>query len=191
MSLYMLEVYPHLPLRQEIERYGWRQEPEERAAEMYGGAMVMLESAGYMQYEISNASRPGFESRHNLKYWTDGEWLGFGPGAHSTVSGVRWRNVSPTLDYIDRVDAGDSVRVERRSLSTDERLGDAMFMGLRLSQGVAVDVLSARYGVDIWARFLERLKPFLEAGILLRRGDRLALTRDGMLVANEVMSVFV
>ena len=56
----------------------------------------MLDSAGYQQYEISNVCRPGRRSRHNLKYWTDGDWLGFGPGAHSTWRGTRWRNIAST-----------------------------------------------------------------------------------------------
>ena len=69
--------------------------------------MERLEAAGFLQYEISNVARDGFAARHNLKYWTDGEWLGFGCGAHSTVDGVRWKNVSATEDYIARVTAGE------------------------------------------------------------------------------------
>ena len=191
LSLYILEVYPHLPLKQEIDRHGWMQQPEDGAAEMYESAMAKLDAAGYEQYEISNVCRPGRESRHNLKYWTDGAWLGFGPGAHSTWRGARWRTVASTADYIGRIDAGESVVVERRKPTTDERLGDALFTGLRLKCGVDTDLLSARYGVDVWGRFGERLSPFLDAGILLRQEGRVRLTRPGMLLANEVMSVFV
>ncbi len=81
----------------------WSQAPDDDAATMYVTAMERLEAAGYEQYEISNVARPGRRSRHNLKYWTDGEWLGFGCGAHSTRDGVRWKNVSGTEDYVDRV----------------------------------------------------------------------------------------
>jgi len=91
LSLYILEVYPHLPLKQEIDRHGWTQQPDEGVAEMYEAAMAMLDAAGYEQYEISNVCKPGRQSRHNLKYWMDGEWLGFGPGAHSTSGGSRSR----------------------------------------------------------------------------------------------------
>ena len=191
LSLYILEVYPHLPLKEEIERHGWVQQPDDAAAEMYESAMAMLEEAGYQQYEISNVCRPGRESRHNVKYWTDGDWIGFGPGAHSTWHGVRSRNVASTEQYISKAGAGLSVTAERRPLTNDERLGDALFTGLRLSRGVEVDLLSSRYGVDVWSRFGARLAPFFEAGILLRQDARLRLTRPGMLLANEVMSVFV
>ena len=191
LSLYILEVYPHLPLKQEIDRYGWTQQSDEGAAEMYESAMARLDEAGYQQYEISNVCRRDRESRHNMKYWTDGAWLGFGPGAHSTWRGDRWRNIASTADYIDKVGAGVSVTAERRTLSNDERLGDALFTGLRLNAGVDMEILSRRYGVDVWARFSDRLAPFLDAGILLRQEARLRLTRPGMLLANEVMSVFV
>ena len=191
LSLYILEVYPHLPLRQEIDRVGWIQATDDAAADMYELAMARLDEAGYEQYEISNVCRGGRQSRHNLKYWTDGDWLGFGPGAHSTWEGVRWRNIASTEDYATRVQDGEPVRAERRILTMDERLGDALFTGLRLNCGVDADLLSRRYGVDVWDRFGDRLVPFLDAGILLRQDGRLRLTRPGMLLANEVMSVFV
>ena len=191
LSLYILEVYPHLPLKQDIIRHGWVQESDEGAAEMYETAMSRLDAAGYEQYEISNVCRPGLESRHNLKYWTDCEWWGFGPGAHSTCHGHRWRNVSSTDEYVGRIDAGTDVTVDRRSLSSEERLGDALFTGLRLNRGIDLDILSARYGIDVWERFGSRLAPFCEAGILVRAQGRLRLTRRGMLLANEVMSIFV
>jgi oxygen-independent coproporphyrinogen-3 oxidase len=191
LSLYMLEVYPHLELRREMDRTGWKQGDEDVAADMYELAMTRLEEAGYQQYEISNVSRPGRESAHNLKYWTDGEWIGFGPGAHSTYQSERWRNVSTTEDYVRKVSAGDDVSVDRRRRSLEEKLGDALFTGLRLCRGIDLDALSARYGVDIWERFGARLTDYCQSGILLRKEGQLRLTRRGMLLANEVMSVFV
>jgi putative oxygen-independent coproporphyrinogen III oxidase len=191
LSLYILEVYAHLPLKQEIDRHGWTQQPDDVAAEMYESAMAMLDRAGYEQYEISNTCRPGRESRHNLKYWTDGDWLGFGPGAHSTWRGVRWRNVASTEEYIHKIGCHESVAVDRRAMTDDERLGDALFTGLRLNRGVDIETLSKRYGIEVWRRFGDRLMPYVDAGILLRQDGRLRLTRPGMLLANEVMSVFV
>ena len=191
MSLYILEVYPHLPLKQEIDRHRWSQVEDEAAAEMYETSMAMLDGAGYEQYEISNVAKPGRQSLHNLKYWTDGEWWGFGPAAHSTWRGARWRNVTSTDDYVRRIGTGASVVAEHRDLATDERLGDAVFTGLRLNRGVDLSTLSQRYSVDIWARFRDRLAPFREAGLLVKEGDCIRLTRQGMLMANEVMAVFV
>jgi oxygen-independent coproporphyrinogen-3 oxidase len=191
LSLYMLEVYPHLPLRLEMDRRQWRQLPDDSAADMYEGAMSLLESAGFDQYEISNVAKPGRRSRHNLKYWGDGEWLGFGPGAHSTRDGSRWRNVSSTEDYVARLARGGGVDVDRRLLSDDERLGDALFTGLRLTDGLHISTISNRYHADVWGRYGERLAPYLEAGLLRKDGDRIWLSRQGMLLAHEVMAVFV
>jgi oxygen-independent coproporphyrinogen-3 oxidase len=191
LSLYMLEVYPHLPLKQQMVRNGWAQMPDDIAAEMYEAAMARLESAEYEQYEISNVAKPGRRSRHNLKYWSDGEWLGFGPGAHSTRDGCRWKNVSSTDDYVQRIASRSTVVAERRDLTGDERLGDALFTGLRLNDGIELSTLSGRYATDIWQRYGERLSPYLEAGLLLKEGDRMRLTRQGMLLAHEVMAIFV
>ncbi len=190
-SLYLLELYPNAPLKEDMARAGWSLAPDEDAAEMYLRAMERLEAAGFLQYEISNVARDGFAARHNLKYWTDGEWLGFGCGAHSTVDGVRWRNVSATEDYIARVTAGETPGVERRLLTADERLEDALFTGLRLTAGIDIDAVGARYICDVWQRYGQALDPFLEEGWLVHEGSRLRLTRAGMLMANEVMAVFV
>ena len=190
-SLYLLELYPNSPLKEEMARSGWSLAPDEDAAEMYLWSLERLDAAGYRQYEISNVARPGRESRHNLKYWQDGEWIGFGCGAHSTIEGTRSRNVAGTEDYIARVRSGQSATLERRELTREERLEDALFTGLRLSEGMDIEEVGRRYGVDVWDRFGTDLAPFVAERLLVREGPRLRLTRDGMLLANEIMAVFV
>ena len=190
-SLYLLELYPNAPLREEMARGGWSLAPDDDAAAMYLDALARADAAGYEQYEISNVARPGKRCRHNLKYWRDGAWLGFGCGAHSTRSGARWRNVSDTGRYVDAVRRGAPTAAERRELTPDERLGDALFTGLRLVEGLDVEWLAARYGVDVMARYGAELAPSLEAGLLAQGAGRLRLTRPGMLLANEVMKAFV
>jgi len=191
LSLYLLEVYPNAPLKDDMARARWSQAPDEDAEAMYLTAMERLESAGLIQYEISNVARPGRQSRHNLKYWRDGEWLGFGCGAHSTQAGRRWKNLSSTEDYVDAVDRGRPTAVEVRHMTPDEQLGDALFTGLRLTDGIDLDIVERRYNVDIWARFGKDLERFVEGGWLVREPSRLRLTRSGMLLAHEVMTVFV
>jgi oxygen-independent coproporphyrinogen-3 oxidase len=190
-SLYLLELYPNAPLKEDMARAGWSLAPDDDAAEMYLWSMDRLERAGYAQYEISNVARPRRASRHNLKYWQDGAWIGFGCGAHSTRDGVRWKNVSGTDEYVNRLAAGQPVIAERRELTRAMRLEDALFTGLRLNGGVDIDEVGARYGKDVWNTFGDALQPALEAGLAVREGTRLRLTREGMLLANEVLSVFV
>jgi oxygen-independent coproporphyrinogen-3 oxidase len=190
-SLYLLEIYPNAPLRDAMARGRWSVAPDEEAAEMYLSGLDRMDKAGYVQYEISNVARPGRRSRHNLKYWTDGDWLGLGCGAHSTREGVRWRTLSSTEEYISAVAGGRSTVVDRRALSPDERLGDALFTALRLSEGIDLQALHGRYGVDVWARFGGELQPFVDQGVLTYDGRALRLTRAGMLIAHEVMIVFI
>lgn len=190
-SLYLLELYPNAPLRDEMARAGWCQAPDEMAAEMYHRGLDWLEAAGYRQYEISNVAKNGRKSRHNLKYWSGGAWIGLGCGAHSTRDGRRWKNVSDIEAYIERVDGGLSPVVSQRMLSVEERMTDRLFLGLRLSDGVDLPAVEHQYGVDVWGRWGRDLRLCVDAGLLHERSDRLRLTRKGMLLANEVMRVFV
>jgi oxygen-independent coproporphyrinogen-3 oxidase len=191
MSLYLLELYPNAPIKEEMARARWSQAPDEVAAVMYLTAMDRLDEAGYEQYEVSNVARPGRRSRHNLKYWEDGDWVGIGCGAHSTRDGVRWKNVSATEEYVERITRGEPTATDVRRLSAGERLGDALFTGLRLTDGIDLAAIYDRYGVDVWARYGAELSPFVEEGCLKREGPRLRLTREGMLIAHEVMTIFV
>ena len=190
-SLYLLEIYPNSPLRDAMTKSQWAVAVDDDAADMYLQAMERLDEAGYEQYEISNVARAGQKSRHNLKYWTDGEWLGFGPGAHSTRGGVRWRNMAATPEYIGAVQTGGHLIAERRILSRQDGIEEALFTRLRLTEGIDLDLVESRYGVDVWRQYGTDLKRFVEAGLLIYDDRRLKLTRAGMLLANEIMTVFL
>jgi oxygen-independent coproporphyrinogen-3 oxidase len=158
---------------------------------MYLQAMARLDAAGYTQYEISNVSRPGRQSRHNLKYWTDQEWLGFGCGAHSTRKGAREKNIASISEYNTAVRAGRSLVAERRTLCNQDRFEEAVFTGLRLTEGIRLGQVESRYGIDVWARYGQELQPFVDQRLLIYDDGSLRLTREGMLLANEVMAVFI
>jgi oxygen-independent coproporphyrinogen-3 oxidase len=191
-SVYLLEVYPNSPLKDSMARSGWVVAADDEAADMYLDTMETLEGAGYRQYEISNVARPGRESRHNLTYWRDGDWFAFGAGAHGAVDDSRWRVVSGTTDYITRVEAGGETAAERWPRDAVTRCEEALFMGLRLAEGLDLARIAARYDVDVWARFGPALQPFVDAGHLVHEpGHRIFLTRPGMLVANDAMAVFL
>lgn len=191
LSLYLLELYPNAPLKEDMARAGWSLAPDDDAAEMYLEGLARLDAAGLVQYEISNVARPGHMSRHNLKYWQAGDWFGFGCGAHSTVDGRRWKNVSATGEYVARIGAGQAVAGDVESLSAQARMEEALFTGLRLTEGVDCARFLARFGVDPWERYGADLDPFVQSSRVWRRDGRLGLTRGGMLVANEIFQVFV
>ncbi len=201
LSLYLLELYPNAPLKEAMARAPrdqaghpaatWAQAADDAAADMYLAALEAFDAAGLAQYEISNVARPGRESRHNLKYWQAGSWHGFGCGAHSTVEGRRWKNLAATADYVDQVDRGESPEVDPQVLSPDDRLGEALFTGLRLTAGIERRNFQERFGVDPWNRYEATLAPFVAEGLIWADAARFGLTRRGMLVANEVLVTFV
>ena len=191
LSLYLLELYPNAPLKEEMARSGWSQTPDDDAAEMYLEGLQRLDAAGYVQYEISNVARTRHRSRHNLKYWESGNWLGFGCGAHSTVDGTRWKNIAGTGDYVARIASGQGVRHDVRILSTAERIEEALFTGLRLNDGIDEAAFHARWEIFPWQRYQDALTLRVEAGHVWRANGRFGLTRAGMLVANDVLSAFV
>ena len=202
LSLYLLELYPNAPLKEAMARAvpsttagtasdDWIQASDDEAADMYLDALDRLDAAGYGQYEISNVARPGFESRHNLKYWTAGAWRGVGCGAHSTVDSRRWHNVAATADYVARITRGASVEVQPHLIEPRARIEEALFTGLRLSAGIDERAFARDYGLDPWAEYGGKLDRAVDAGLVWRRADRFGLTRRGMLLANEILSVFV
>ena len=148
-SLYLLEIYPNAPLRDEMARGGWSVAPDDDAAEMYLEGLARLDRAGFEQYEISNVARPAARrSRHNLKYWQEGEWLGFGCGAHATFRGERWRTVScdDRLHRSRRRRGRMCASIGGRS-ATRNGSKKRLFMGLRLTDGLdlAVAAPATRY----------------------------------------------
>jgi oxygen-independent coproporphyrinogen-3 oxidase len=201
LSVYLLELYPNAPIKEAIARAtvpagggstaGWTQATDDAAADMYLEALDRLDEAGFAQYEISNVARPGFESRHNLKYWQAGAWYGFGCGAHSTVDGARWKNIASTTGYVERITAGALVDADREALSAEGRTSEALFTGLRLTEGIDRRNFQTRFGVDPWSKYVAVLAPFVDEGLMWERNGRFGLTRRGMLVANEVLVTFV
>ena len=196
VSLYLLELYPNAPLKEAMARASagdldWIQTADDVAADMYLEGLALFDDAGFAQYEISNVARPGYQCRHNVKYWQSGAWRGFGCGAHSTMDGSRWQNVSATADYIERVRQSRSVQVNLQSLSAEARVEEALFTGLRLTCGIDCRNFSARFGVDPWSRYGNLLRPYVDDGFMWAESGRFGLHRRGMLVANEILSVFV
>jgi len=205
LSLYLLELYPNAPLKEAMARAAvgaasrpgpgrpadWAQAADDEAADMYLEGLARLDAAGFGQYEISNVAREGFASRHNLKYWEAGDWRGFGCGAHSTVDGRRWHTVAGTAEYVDRIGRGLPVDVEARTLSSQERIEEAVFTGLRLTGGIERRNFQARFGVDPWSSYGDALGPYVETGLMWQSSNRFGLTREGMLVSSEILSHIV
>ncbi len=199
-SIYMLEVDDESRLGREIGSGGFKyyaqQVPSDDAiAEMYVESSEFLERHGFAQYEISNFARIGAESRHNLKYWTRAPYLGLGLDAHSMLRSESGRAVrfSTTDDLQSFLDASrwTTGREEARTLSRDEELEEAWFLGLRLSQGMNLDKLRAEFGAAA-VRAVEPVLVELECEDLIGwKGERVALTERGRLMSNDVFARFL
>jgi oxygen-independent coproporphyrinogen-3 oxidase len=183
LSFYLLEVHSGTPLAQHIDRGIQPRPDEDLAAVMYESMLERAVAASYEHYEISNLCRPGFQSRHNTKYWTGEPYFGFGCSAHSyDGQSRRWSNEREVLAYVKLVEHGSAPRDEEHDLTSEELRSEALFLGLRLMRGISVD-LCKEYETD-----LER---FREAGLLELDGNLIRLTRHGVLMSNEVFAAFV
>jgi len=192
LSFYLLEVHSGTPLAEHIQR-GIQPEPDDDlAGVMYQWMLEAAAAAGYEHYEISNLSRPSFHSRHNVKYWTAEPYYGFGCSAHSYDGATRrWSNHRDVLKYVPAVENGESPVVEEQLLSQTDVRAEALFLGMRLMQGVDLQRYRESFGVDLRDEHREDLDRFCKAGLLELDGDLIRLTRTGALLSNEVFAAFV
>ncbi len=164
---------------------------EEAERDMYLGAVERLLAAGYVHYEIANFALPGRESRHNLNYWTGGEYLGLGAGAASYLAGERRVNAGDVAAYSALLAAGRSPVESSERLDPEKRAREALMLGLRMTAGVDLAAFQARTGFDARGLFGPTLDGHVRAGRVECSADRLRLTLEGLLLANSVMSDFI
>ena len=159
---------------------------EEVELAMYEYAIEALTNSGYEHYEVSNFARPGFRSQHNLVYWRNEEYLGFGPGAVSFVNGRRWTNERNPALYAQKVTRGQDLAVDCEELNPESALAETLIQGLRLRDGIEVAPAGSRFGVDAERKFEEKLRRLNERGLLERTNGRIRLTHNGLMLANDV-----
>jgi putative oxygen-independent coproporphyrinogen III oxidase len=193
LSLYVLEVEGRTLLTHRARSGDLGLPDDDLVADLYRRTGERLSALGLERYEISNFSRPGFESRHNSKYWADAPFLGFGMSAHSYHGGRRWWNVDTFGGYCRAVEerGPSAVVAGQRVLSPRERAQEALFTGLRRREGVDLEAFTAAHGVDVMSDYAGGLSAPLAAGLVERRGPRLRLTERGVLLSNEVFQAFV
>lgn len=191
VSVYLLETDKDTPMARGIRSGRLPAHDDDLLAAAYEETVEVLEAGGHLLYEISNFARDGRRSRHNVKYWTDAPFAGFGNGAHGYVLGVRRANVRGVDAYIEAVARGEDPVEWSEPFDGRRRLGEALFLGLRLREGVDLAALAARYGEDpeaTWAGGWERA---FAAGLAERRGTTVRLTSLGRLCSNDLFAEFV
>ena len=209
LSLYSLTLEEGTPLRRWVQQ-GRLPEPDpDLAADMYDHARAALAAAGYHHYEISNWTRPGRESEHNLAYWRNLQWVGVGPGAHSSLGNTRFWTARSPREYARRAQhwaeqAGRWAAVSAENIRAVPTVDDlevideataaaeTMFLGLRLLDGMDVAAASARVGIDLLVRYESELAELTADGLLVwERDGRLRLAEEAYLVANQVFTRFL
>jgi len=191
VSVYLLESDKDTPLGRSIRGGRTPVAGDDALAETYEETVSALAEAGYPLYEISNFARAGCRSRHNLKYWTDAPYAGFGLGAHGYVLGERRSNRRDLDGYVADVAASVPPVDWREPYDRDRRLEEALFLGLRVVEGVDLESLGARYGVDLAARHAVAWERAAAAGLLLWEGSRVRLTPGGRVRSNELFAELI
>ncbi len=211
LSLYALSIEPGTPYGHWADRGLLPLSDPDLAADMYEWASEYLEGQGYGQYEISNWARPGFQCRHNLQYWRNQPYLGFGAGAHGCANGLRISNVLRIKKYLARLSHDSPIpdypipdhpfplspaTVTQTRLSPYAEMQDTMLLGLRLThEGVSTQAFQKRFGKEMKNVFGKEIDELVKLGLLewvhSPTSKVLRLTRRGRLVGNQVFLRFV
>ena len=188
VSIYMMEIDEGSRLGLEVlrggARYSARELPSDEAmAGFYALAQIQLKSAGYDQYEISNWAKPGFASRHNLKYWRREPYLGYGAGSHSFFGTQRWASLHDPAAFVAAITAGQPAIESVQSVTPEEALEEEIFLGLRQMSGIDLGRIERQYQVD----FTDKVRRLASTGMVQRHGQLLRLAPDKLNVSNEIL----
>jgi putative oxygen-independent coproporphyrinogen III oxidase len=164
---------------------------EDLEAKMYETLMKSMAKQGYQQYEISNFSRDGFESKHNLTYWNNDFYYGFGAGAHSYVDGYRRANFGPLKKYMEPLINEILPIMEEHLVSKVEQMEEEMFLGLRKTKGILLSTFENRYGVSPLEYFSEAISDLRKRNLIEVEEGRIFLTKKGRFLGNEVFQSFI
>src|SRR5713101_6230435 len=194
VSVYLLEVDEGSRLGGEILRGGKRYSAgdvpdDDEMAEFYETACSVLEAVGYEHYEISNWAKPGFASRHNLKYWRREPYLGFGAGAHSFDGTTRWANIHDSARYVACVEQGISPREQIEQVTLEHALEEEFFLGLRQLEGIDLARIESTYGEIQHKRVADlrgRISGLRSQGLIELDGSRIRLAPERLTISNEV-----
>lgn len=163
---------------------------EETDRKMYEMTQQMLVDRGYARYEISNYARPGYESRHNTKYWIGEDYLGVGLGASSKIGKFRLKNETDMTTYLEKLGNGETVTFVEEKLSEEDEKFEFFILGMRCRKGVSLKKYKERFGEDASLRYGKTIEKICGMGLAAREEDRLFLTDKGIDVSNLVFEMF-
>ena len=190
MSLYSLILENHTVFMNRMRRGKLPLPKEELEAEMFEYIIEELEKGGFEHYEISNFSKPGFESRHNLVYWDNAEYYGLGAGASGYVDGIRYKNHGPIRHYLEAIEAGKA-RITEEHLTLEEKMEEELFLGLRKKTGVSKARFEEKFGVSFDQRYGQVVASLTEQGLLVPDDKQVRMTKRGLFLGDTVAEKFI
>ena len=197
LSCYILSYEPETPMDRDRKAGRFQPLPEQRVSDLFETTLAFLSNHGYHQYEISNFARsiPGdsepFRSRHNQKYWSFVPYIGLGPSAHSFFGKTRYWNHRNTGKYIKNLEAGRLAVAEKEGLNREQLMMEAIYLGLRQTQGIFIDAFNKQFGISFKDTFEEMTTHLEGKGLIRLSQNRCALTSKGMLLLDSIASMFV
>ncbi|SET65095.1 oxygen-independent coproporphyrinogen-3 oxidase [Salinibacillus kushneri] len=190
-SAYALQIEPKTVFYIRYKKGKLSKPPEDVEADMYESLVNKMENHGLYHYEISNFGKPGYESQHNLVYWDNAYYFGFGAGAHGYINGKRLVNLRPVNHYIDSLMKDEKPVLHEEMITKKEQIEEEMFLGLRKSQGVSKSAFYRKYGITMKNLYHEEIDQLKQKGWLVEAQDAVKLTPQGRLFGNEVFASFL
>lgn len=164
---------------------------QDAEANMYDLLLVEMEKHGRKQYEISNFAKEGFESKHNITYWSNEHYYGFGAGAHGYIGNTRYSNFGPIKKYMEPLQENKLPVFQQKELTLKEKMEEEMFLGLRKVSGVSKARFQRKFGQDLDATFQNAIQKTMAKGWLENNEENVALTRNGRFLGNNVFQEFL
>ncbi|EQB23423.1 coproporphyrinogen III oxidase [Streptococcus equi subsp. zooepidemicus SzS31A1] len=190
LSLYSLILEHHTVFMNKMRRGKLQLPTEDLEAEMFEYIISEMEANGFEHYEISNFTKPGFESRHNLMYWNNDEYFGCGAGASGYLDGIRYRNRIPIQHYLKAVADGNA-RLSEEVLTKEEMMEEELFLGLRKKSGVSVSRFQEKFGLSFESRYGPVVRELQNQGLLVEDKDFIRMTKKGLFLGDSVAEKFI
>ncbi|MGT2636430.1 radical SAM family heme chaperone HemW [Streptococcus ratti] len=191
LSLYSLILEHHTVFMNKMRRGQLNLPTEDLEAEMFDYIIAEMEAHGFEHYEISNFTKPGFESRHNLMYWDNAEYFGCGAGASGYVEGIRYRNRGPIQHYLKATAEEGHARLQEEKLTQAEQMEEELFLGLRKKSGVSLSRFEEKFGRTLQEVYGLALHDLEESGLIVSDKDRIRMTKKGLFLGDTVAEKFI
>ncbi len=190
LSLYSLILEHHTVFMNKMRRGKLNLPTEDLEAEMFEYIISEMEANGFEHYEISNFTKPGFESRHNLMYWDNVEYFGCGAGASGYLNGIRYQNRVPIQHYLKAVEA-ENARLNEEVLRKEEMMEEELFLGLRKKTGVSIQRFQEKFGISFEERYGNIVRELQNQGLLVKDDAFVRMTKKGLFLGDSVAERFI